>query len=98
MTNDDAFMALAGVRYCLGRHSYAPGLCCDWLKVKWATFRDGDKAQIVREIRQHVVDHDTDGSHAGIAGWEMDLRTWESFLDWVPSPTSPGAQEDRSDA
>ncbi len=28
MTNDDAFMAVAGLRYCLGRHSYAPSLCC----------------------------------------------------------------------
>lgn len=97
MTNDDAFMVLAGVRYCLGRHSYAPSLCCNWLKAKWPTFRDADKAQIIREIQRHVADHDTEGSYAGVAGWEIDLRTWRSFLAWDPSPNRPVVPEERSD-
>jgi len=86
MTNDDAFMVLAGVRYCLGRHSYAPSLCCDWLKLKWPTFAEADKAQIVRAIQARVAEDGANESRAGIHSWETDLRTWRDFLEWQARP------------
>ena len=79
MTNDDAFMALAGVRYCIGRHSYAPSLCCDWLRRRWPTFKETDRAQIIREIKTHVFDEDHRKREPVFA---IDVETWRAFLAW----------------
>lgn len=91
MTSDDAFMMLAGVRYCLGRHSYAPSLCCGWLKAKWPQISAGDQAQIVREIREHIAGVEEGRWHNLQAGWESDLRTWQAFRAWA----RPGGLQER---
>jgi hypothetical protein len=91
MTSDDAFMMLAGVRYCLGRHSYAPSLCCGWLKTKWQQVDQRDRAQIVREIGEHIAYVEGGRCHNTAPGWEDDLRTWQAFLTWAGG-TSRAAQ------
>jgi hypothetical protein len=86
MTSDDAFMAVAGLRYCLGRHSYAPILCCGWLKAKWPMFKDADRAVMLREIARHISDEEQSATQT----WEVDLRTWIDFRDWAKSaPANP---------
>lgn len=82
MTSDDAFMALAGVRYCLGRHSYAPSLCCEWLKGRWPELAKGDRAVILRDIASHIADE----RQSEDPTWELDVRTWENFVAWA-TPT-----------
>ncbi|ACL58998.1 hypothetical protein [Methylobacterium nodulans] len=84
----DAFtdsMILFAVRYCLGRHSYAPGLCCDWLREHWPHLRPKGRDLILRDIREHVERQESrpPESRDAIAGWEIDLQIWKSFLTWA---------------
>ncbi|WP_267422748.1 hypothetical protein [Methylobacterium sp. GC_Met_2] len=83
MTSDDSFMMLAGVRYCLGRHSDAPSLCCDWLKAKWPQVDARDRVQIVRKIGERIAGVVEGRWHNVQAGWESDLRTWRAFYAWA---------------
>lgn len=73
MTNDDAAMMLFGVRYCLGRNSYAPGLCCDWLRAKWPSVRQSDRDVILRDIRREIDGADFPGV----------VAPWQLFLAWA---------------
>ncbi|GJE37813.1 hypothetical protein [Methylobacterium persicinum] len=83
MTSDDAFMVAAGVRYCLGRHSYAPSLCCGWLKTKWLTLSEGDRSVILRDIGEHISGVKEGRWHNAHPGWEADLQAWVSFREWA---------------
>lgn len=97
MTSDDAFMVLAGVRYCLGRHSYAPSLCCDWLKGRWPDLSEGDRAVILRDITSHIADEEQSTTRT----WEVDAQTWKNFAAWAAAhPISPTTQnkEEKTDA
>jgi hypothetical protein len=45
-------MAVAAVRYCLGRSSYIVGDCADWLIEVWPELTEGTRACIRRDIEQ----------------------------------------------
>lgn len=90
MTSDDACMALAGVRYCLGRHTYMPSLCCGWLKTKWPDLKEGDRAQIVREINQHIADEEQRDREPVFA---IDVETWREFVAWEAGRSALAALE-----
>ena len=82
------FMLSVGVRYCLDRHSYAPGLCCDWLRSHWHLLAERSRSLITRDIQRHIdSEHQATEIRArnggGPAGWEDDLRTWERMLAWI---------------
>ena len=64
MSGWDGFMAMAAVRYCLGRSSYAPGVAMDWCCQNWSRMIDNDRHVIVRAVIQWLADRclwDKDG-------------------------------------
>ena len=86
---DTGFMLSVAVRYCLDRHSYAPVLCCDWLRAHWHLLAVQDQRGIARDIRQHI-EAETQRSEyrarcpvLASPGWECDLRTWERMAAWI---------------
>ncbi len=86
---DTGFMLSVAVRYCLDRHSYAPSLCCDWLRSHWRLLSDHTRALIARDIREHIASEhrraETRAERPNLAppGWECDLRTWEQMAEWI---------------
>ena len=48
------FIILAGIRYGIGRASYAPNLICNWIKNHWNELSDNLKSQIKRDIRSEI--------------------------------------------
>ena len=73
---------ICAVRYCLGRHTYMPGLITDWIM---ATFRGrmpkGDAEIILRDIREYK-EHCKHITNTGF-GFEEDMRTWNNFELWL---------------
>ncbi len=63
--SDTGFMAVAGMRYCLGRASYAPGLAMGWCKTHWHRLSDNDRHVILRDVVQ----------------WLAERRLWTDYQD-----------------
>ena len=57
-TNNDGFMVIAAVRYCLGRQSYAPGIAFDFLRGHWNQLEPNDRSVILESIREDLARHD----------------------------------------
>ena len=51
---DTDFIILAGIRYGIGRASYAPSLICNWIKNHWNELSDNLKSQIKRDIKSEI--------------------------------------------
>lgn len=68
----DDLMALASVRYCLGRASYIVSDCCDWLVEQWPNICQGTQVNILRDIREAI--------EANRAGMDVDKAMWRETL------------------
>lgn len=79
--NWTGFMISFAVRYCINRHSTAPGICADWLKEHWHLLGARTQADIVREISLHIR-QESERSESTAVEWECDLRTWQEFIAW----------------
>jgi hypothetical protein len=73
-------MAVAAVRYCLGRKSYIVGDCKDWLIDQWLNI--SAKAQdVIRRDVEEAFEADDRARAAGNQykplGWDCDRDDWE---------------------
>lgn len=66
-------MAVAAVRYCLGRRTYIVGICVEWLQGVWIALGAGARRCIQRDIEEALG--------AGCAGDEADVRCWRSACE-----------------
>jgi hypothetical protein len=73
---DTGFIAVAALRYSMGRQTYACGLVAEWLKRYWDTFTDSDRKVLFRNLREFVLGP---GPH----GAECDKNTWKDLLSWM---------------
>lgn len=72
-------MAMAAVRYCLGRSTYIVSDCADWLVAVWPTLQPGMQAVIRRDIAEAIERDDRDrqdGREHKHLGMDMDRRVW----------------------
>ena len=81
-------MAIAAVRYCLGRQSYIVSDCVDWLEQVWATLTPETQTTIKRDVEE-AFEHDEKVRYVGAGGyrplgmdcdraqWERARRLWE---------------------
>ena len=53
-TENDGFVILCAMRYCLGRSSYAPSLMIEWLRAHWHQIDPRDRSIIMRDVREAV--------------------------------------------
>jgi len=75
-------MAVAAVRYCLGRSSYIVGDCCEWLPQAWPTLSESARNIIKRDIEEALKTDDesrADGNQYRRLG--MDRAEWEKVRD-----------------
>jgi hypothetical protein len=86
-------MALAAVRYCLGRSSYIVGDCVDWLHQQWPRMQPSIQALIARDIDAEFARDDrarAEGYADTPLGMDMDRRQWERARQlWAPPPEDP---------
>jgi hypothetical protein len=72
-------MALAAVRYCLGRQSYIVGDCCEWLPTVWQALQPGMRKTIARDIEEAITKDDEArerGDKYLPLGMDFDRREW----------------------
>lgn len=73
-------MAIAAVRFCLGRQSYIVCDCGDWLEQVWATLTPETRAIIKRDIEEaFALDERARAEGAGYRplGMDCDRQQWE---------------------
>lgn len=75
-------MAVAAVRYCLGRATYIVGDCADWLTEHWPQISESARATIRRDVEEAFARDDkarADGLSTGhtALGWDCDRAEWE---------------------
>lgn len=80
----DDLMALAAVRYCLGRASYIVGDCVDWLYEQWPALDENVRTVIARDVDQALRE--------GRVGMDMDREQWERARKlWAGADCSRGS-------
>ena len=67
---DDQFIVIAAFRYCLSRHSYAPGLFVRWLEKHWKQLDDRNRHLSLKEIGEALDRREVD-----------DPQMWVMFAD-----------------
>lgn len=73
-------MAIAAVRYCIGRMSYIVGDCADWLIAEWPQFEEGARRCIQRDIEEAFTRDDEArerGDEHKPLGMDCDRASWE---------------------
>lgn len=82
----DDLMALAAVRYCIGRMTHIVGDCVDWLIDQWPNFGESIKRTILRDVREAMARDDEDraeGREHRTLGGDCDRAEWDRFLDFA---------------
>ena len=76
----DDMMAIAAVRYCLGRMTYIVSDCADWLIDAWPTIKPCAQKAIERDISE-AFKLDDEAREAGRQykplGMDIDRKQWE---------------------
>jgi hypothetical protein len=76
---NDQLMALAALRYCLGRRSYIVSACHEWLREVWPQLTANSQNVILRDIVESLSD-DLAGDQLDRVGWTHAARwMWESM-------------------
>lgn len=81
-------MAIAAVRYCLGRMTYITSDCSDWLTQQWPNITPNARNVIQRDIEE-AFERDDAAREAGDTykplGWDCDRASWEKVRKlWAP--------------
>lgn len=79
-------MAIAAVRYCLGRSSYIVSDCGDWLIEQWPLISSGAQNTIKRDIEEAFQRDDEDRAanrDYKALGMNMDRRVWQQVKDFI---------------
>ena len=75
----DGLMALAALRYCLGRMTYIVGDCERWIFANWEHFPENVKKLIQREVEKEI-ERDDEARIRGTAhkplGHDCDRAAW----------------------
>jgi hypothetical protein len=77
-------MALAAVRYCLGRMTYIVSDCCDWLLQVWPDLSQDIRTVIKRDIEEDFTRDDAArlrGDSYLPLGHDMDRKQWEKVRE-----------------
>lgn len=77
-------MAMAAVRYCIGRKSYIVSDCTNWLIAHWDDFTDDTKKIIERDIEKEVEKDNAArlaGSPYRPLGMDCDRAEWEKVRE-----------------
>lgn len=78
----DDLMAIAAVRYCLGRMTYITGNCADWLVEQWPYIKPSAQNVIKRDVEEAFERDDKaraegDGLALRALGMDCDRTEWK---------------------
>lgn len=77
----DDLVAVAAVRYCLGRMTYIVGDCCEWLIQQWPNFKPNARLVIQKDIEEAFKHDDfarkNDNKTFLPLGSDCDRHEWE---------------------
>lgn len=76
----DGLIAMAAVRYCIGRMTYMPSVCADWLVSVWPVLSDRARRSIREDVEEAFGKDDRDrelGGNYRALGWDCDRQQWE---------------------
>ena len=96
----DDLMAIAAVRYCLGRMTYITSDCSEWLVQQWPNIKPSARAVIQRDIDEAFA-CDDEAREAGDSfrplGWDCDRAVWQKVRElWAPNVGGNAPAEGRS--
>jgi hypothetical protein len=89
----DDLMAIAAVRYCLGRMTYITSDCSEWLIEQWPNIKPSARAAIQRDIEEAFQrdDEARAGSDAyKPLGWDCDRAVWANVRRLWQAPNARG--------
>lgn len=66
-------LAIAAVRYCMGRRSYIVGVCIDWLNDIWDDLGEQTRNVILSDLE---VEIDRERRTPGTLGMDCDVQGW----------------------
>lgn len=78
--NDTWFVLCMGVRYAIGRQSYAVGLTCDFVRNHWDEIPPRWRALIFKDVHEEIERADRGDSLLGMA---MDDEEWRKLDAWM---------------
>ena len=85
----DDMMAIAAVRYCLGRTTYITHDCSEWLVQQWPNIKPRARAVIKRDIDEAFASDDVAreaGDRYKPLGWDCDRAVWQKVRElWPPN-------------
>lgn len=85
---DDGVMISSAFRYCVGRRTYMPGVCADWLVRNWAVIPEHARSIIKRDLEEEFERDDearAEGRDYKPLGDDCDRRTWGRVRAlWAP--------------
>jgi hypothetical protein len=76
----NGLMAVAAVRYCLGRMTYLTHVCAEWLVENWADFPQTTRTDIERDVEQAFREDDEArkrGDQYRPLGWDCGRDAWD---------------------
>lgn len=93
----DDMMAIAAVRYCLGRMTYITSDCSEWLLQQWPNIKPNARTVIRRDIEEAFA-RDDEAREAGDSykplGWDCDRAVWQKVRElWAPNAALTGQQQ-----
>ena len=78
---DTDFIILAGIRYGLGRRSFAPMTITNWVKRNWPELSDNLKYIIRTDVKCEIEMWDRSPKKS--LGDPCDIMTWTCFAEWL---------------
>jgi len=75
----NGLMAVAAVRYCLGRMTYITHVCSEWLESEWHNLPSGARTGIQRDVEEAFREDDEArkrGDQYRPLGWDCDRDAW----------------------
>ena len=76
----EELMVVAAFRYCLGRRTYMPDVCAEWIVKMWPEFAEKNRKLIQRDLEESFRDddrHRAEGDTFKPLGDDCDRAAWE---------------------
>lgn len=80
---DLMFIVVSGLRYCMGRNSYAPLIACEVIKGYWHQIDGFHRDLIRKDVKEYVNRMITNAAIGPFAFTDMNKDMWIELLSWI---------------
>ena len=75
---DLTFIVVVGIRYCMGRNTYAPAIANDVIRMYWHQLDGRHRDLIHKEVKEYVA-----RIRLPFAIEDMNTDVWTELLSWI---------------